>query len=411
MEPNKSPEALYVPAEGREPGLRPRRRWGLYAGIGVAVIAVAGTGVVLASRSSAPKEDKQATKPPLEFRMADFVTPGQRKLRFDLSVPGTLQPVSQAIVRSKVSASVESVAVREGDPVAPGQVLVLLDTATLQAARNERAAALAQAHANLAQAEKTREQNAQLLRRNFIAQSAYDSADASWQAQAAAEQMARAQLEQAEIQLADARVRAPIGGRVARRFVQPGEKVGPDGQLLSIVDLSRLEVQAQAPIAEVARLQPGAPVDVEVEGLSGQRFRGVLERINPSADPGSRSINLYVALANDRQLLRAGMFATLRLNLESDRPMLTLPDEAVREEAGQRWVWVYKDGRLARRVVSTGRRDEQAHVIQMLGGVEAGDQVLASRFDDLRDGALATIATPKGTEAAASASAGAPKAN
>jgi len=193
--------------------------------------------------------------------------------------------------------------------------------------------------------------------------------------------------------------------------VQPGEKVGPDAQLLSIVDLSRLEVQAQAPVAEVARLQPGAQVDVEVEGLSGQHFRGLLERINPSADAGSRSINLYVALPNERQLLRAGMFATLRLGLESDRPVLSLPEEAVREEAGQRWVWVYKDGRLARRVVSVGRRDEQAHVVEMVGGVEAGDQVLATRFDGLRDGALAKVAGAAGNEAAAVLPAGAPRAN
>jgi RND family efflux transporter MFP subunit len=294
-------------------------------------------------------------------------------------------------VRSKLSAVVHKVTVREGDSVVPGQVLVELETAPLRALLAEREAGLASAKANLEQAKRTRDANAQLVERNFITQSAFDSADSTYQAQAANVAAAQAQLAQVQLQIDDAVVRAPIGGAIARRFVQDGEKVGMDAQLVSIVDLSRLEVQAQAAVSDVARVMPGAPAIVQIEGLSGQSFKGRVDRINPSADPGSRSIDLYVSFANERNIVRSGMFANVRLHLESDREATTLPLSAIQEDGGQPVAWAIKDGHLARRVVSVGRKDQQAQLAEVLGGVAMTDEVLATRFDNLKDGAPVRI--------------------
>jgi RND family efflux transporter MFP subunit len=281
--------------------------------------------------------------------------------------------------------------VREGDAVAAGQIVAEFDAAPLRAQRAERQAGLASAKANLEQAQRTREANGQLVQRNFITQNAFDSADAAFQAQRANVDAAAAQLAQTQLQLDDAAVRAPIDGLVARRYVQSGEKVSMDTQLLSIVNLSKLEVQAQAAVSDVARVAPGTVADVQIEGLSGLRFRGRVDRINPSADPGSRSIDLYVSFANEHNLVRTGMFANVRLHLAADRETPTLPLAAIQSDAGQPVVWAIKDGRLARRVVTVGRRDQQAQLAEVLGGVGAGEQILASRFDNLKDGAAARV--------------------
>ncbi|MFN7888139.1 MAG: efflux RND transporter periplasmic adaptor subunit, partial [Betaproteobacteria bacterium] len=147
-------------------------------------------------------------------------------------------------------------------------------------------------------------------------------------------------------------VRAPIGGIVAKRNVQPGEKVSFDAPLLSIVDLSQLEVQAQAAVADVAPVERGQPVEVEVEGLPERRFAGKVERINPSAEPGTRSIYVYVALANEDSVLKAGMFARVRLRLAGGREVPALPVSAVRSDGAQSVVWTIVDGKLVRRVVT-----------------------------------------------------------
>lgn len=354
-------------------------------------VALVGGGVVAIAARSGHGESPADAPATLEFQATQLATPVTRRLVYDLELPGTVQALSQAVVRSKLSAVIRQVDVREGDAVAAGQVVAEFDTAPLQAQLAERQAQLASAKANLEQAQRTREANAQLVQRNFITQNAFDTADANFQAQRANVEAAQAQLAQTQLQLDDAVVRAPIGGLVARRYVQSGEKVGMDAQLLSIVNLSQLEVQAQAAVSDVARVTPGTPADVQIEGLSGLHLRGRVDRINPSADPGSRSIDLYVSFPNEHNLVRTGMFANVKLHLSADRETPTLPLAAIQNDAGQSVVWTIKDGHLARHIVTVGRRDQQAQLAEVLGGLDAHEQVLASRFDNLKDGAAARV--------------------
>ncbi len=358
----------------------------------LAALIIAGGVGAYAARSKINSSDGKAEPAvTLEFLAAQVAQPALRRLSYDLVVPGTVQAISQASVRSRLSAVIQKVNVREGDAVYAGQVLAQFDTAALSAQLAERQAGLASAKANLQQAQRTREANAQLVQRSFITQNAFDTADAAFQAQEAAVAAAQAQVVQAQLQLDDALVRAPIGGRLARRFVQPGEKVGQDAQLFTLVNLTQLEVQAQAAVSDVARVRPGADADVQIEGLAGEHFRGRVDRINPSADPGSRSIDLYVSFANEREQVRTGMFASVRLRLSADRESTTLPLTAIQSEAGLSVVWAIKDGRLVRRVVTLGRRDETAQLVEILGGVDAAEQVLSTRFDNLKDGGTARI--------------------
>jgi len=386
-------------------GASRRSRW---IGIGAAFLLACGAGAAyVAFGGHAVVEAKTDAPVTLEFLPAQLTRPTPHRLAYELVLPGTVQAISQATVRSRLSAVIKNVQVREGDAVAAGQVVAEFDTAALRALLAEREAGLASARANLEQAQRTREANAQLVQRSFITQNAFDTADATYQAQAASVAAAQAQVAQAQIQLDDAVVHAPIGGRVARRFVQPGEKVGLDAQLFTLVDLGRLEVQAQAAVADVARVPPGAAADVQIEGLSGQHFRGRIERINPSADPGSRTIDLYVSFPNEREQVRTGMFASVRLRLAADRDSTTLPVGAVQSDGGQSFVWVIRDGHLARRVVSVGRRDDAAQRVEILGGTNADDEVLATRFDNLKDGGPARILTDSAPAPAAAGAAAA----
>ena len=371
---------------------------------GVVLLAVAATGGAVAMRSAeraAAEAAKKKDAPPLEFTTADVVRVTPRALASELSLPGSVLALNQATVRSKLSAEVRAVHVREGDRVAASQVVVEFDTAQLKVQLAERTAALEQARAQLAQAERTRQANAQLVKQSFISQNAFDTADASYRAQSAAVEAAHAQLEQTRLLLADAVVRAPIAGVIARRHVQPGEKVGFDAPLLALVDLARLEVQAQAPVSDVAQIARGARVAVEIEGLPGRSFSGRVDRINPSTEPGTRTINLYVGLANDDALLKVGMFARVRLQVGAEREVPALPLSAVRSDNGVDTVWVLADGRLARRPVQLGRRDERAQLVEVIGGLTPADIVIATRFDNLRDGLAARLISAAGDAAVA----------
>jgi len=299
--------------------------------------------------------------------------------------------MSQATVRAKLSAEVRRVLVREGDRVVAGQTVAEFDTAQLRAQLAERAATYESAKAQLATTERTRQANAQLVKQNFISQNAFDTADSAYRAQLAAVAAARAQLEQTQILMADAVVRAPIAGTVAKRNVQPGEKVAFDAPLLSIVDLSQLEVQAQVPVSDVARLKAGMPAQVEIEGIAGLRLAGRVERINPSTEPGTRSINIYVSLPNEDSMLRAGMFARVALVTSAEAEVPALPISALRVDNGTTFVWIVADGKLVRRLVDVGRRDERVQMVEIVGGLSASDTVIATKFDNLKDGLAAKV--------------------
>jgi len=361
--------------------------------VGLLVLVIAGGGgAVIASRLSKPSEDgKKDERPALEFAKADVVHLEPKSLSVELAVPGSVQAISQATVRSKLSAEVKRVLVREGDRVAAGQVVAEFDTAQLRAQLAERTATLESARAQLTTTERTRQANAQLVKQNFISQNAFDTADSAYQSQLAAVAAAKAQFEQTQLQMNDSVVRAPISGIVAKRYVQPGEKLAFDAPLLAIVDLSELEVQTQVPVSDVPRIRKGMSAQVDIEGVHGRSFAGRVERINPSTEPGTRTINVYVSLPNEDTLLKAGMFARVLLVTAPDSEAPSLPMSAVRTDGQQNYVWVIAEGKLARRNIATGRRDERAQLVEITSGLDPTDVVLATKFDNLKDGLAAKV--------------------
>ena len=85
------------------------------------------------------------------------------------------------------------------------------------------------------------------------------------------------------------------------------------------------------------------------------------------------------------------MFATGRIALAASTPAPTLPLAAVRSEAGQTFVWTIDAGKLTRRVVATGRRDDEAGIVEIRTMLPAGTTVLAARFDNLKEGATVIV--------------------
>jgi RND family efflux transporter MFP subunit len=180
--------------------------------------------------------------------------------------------------------------------------------------------------------------------------------------------------------------------------VQPGEKVAVEAPLVTVVDLRDLEVQAMVPAVDVPELRIGMPVEFAVDGFGERHFTGRVERINPSTEPGTRAILVYVGLPNNDSTLRGGMFATGRIALAASAPMPTLPTTAIRTEAGQSYVWAIDKGKLTRRIVMLGRRDETTGRVEITTALAGTVPILASKFDNLKDGAPALVKAPTSSQ-------------
>ena len=374
-------------------GVRFTRRRMIAALLLVSLVAGIGAAVALrmVKKAQEGKENDRAIPVALEFAPGDLATVERRALSRWLAISGTMLPVRQATIKSKVSGEVRQITVREGEAVKAGQVLVRVDTADLDAKLLERQGQLESARAQLAMAQKNLNNSQKLLKQSFISQNAFDDSESKQQVTQGSVKSAEAQVRLAQNALQDAVATAPLSGVVSKRHVQPGEKVGFDAPLVTVVDLRDMELQALIPAVDIPEIKPGMTVSLTVDGFGERKFTGRIERIAPSTEAGTRAILVFVGIPNTDAALRGGMFATGRIALFAGDAVASLPASAVRNEGGQTFVWAIDEGKLVKRAVVVGRRDEETGCVELKSALPGTLKVLAARFENLKEGAPALV--------------------
>ena len=360
----------------------------------LAVTAVALRGRQNAADAAAPD---QSAGPVAEFLQDDLFIVEPRNLERTLPLTGSLAPLNEATVKAKVAGELVALTVREGESVKQGQVLARIDLTEVQAKVAARQADVEAAKAQLVWAGKNRGTQKALLDKAFISQNAFDNIQSNYDVAVARLRAADAELVLARKSLGDAVLMAPFAGVVSQRHAQPGERVALDARLVSIVDLTRLQLEAAVPPAAIGQVKVGQPIGFRVEGVDGREFAGRIERINPAASAGSRSISVYAVIDNRAGLLRGGMFAQGALTLSRLDGALAVPASAVREEIGQTFVYAIQDGLVKRKAVKIGPPDAAGRV-QVLEGLVAGERIVRVNLGSLREGVAARLSGPAPSE-------------
>jgi RND family efflux transporter MFP subunit len=363
---------------------------------GVLVLAAGGYAAVRGKRA---EPAAAAATPVAEFLQDDLYIVEPRNLDRVLPLTGSLMPLTEATVKAKVAGELVAVSVREGESVKQGQVLARIDLTEVQARVAAREAEVAATKAQLVWAEKNRGQQKALLDKAFISQSAFDNIQSNYDVAIAKQHASEAELVVARKSMGDAVLVAPFSGIVSLRHAQPGERVALDAKVVSIVDLSRLQLEASVPPAAIGQVKVGQAMNFRVEGFGEREFAGHIERINPSATVGSRSISVYAAIDNREGLLRGGMFAQGALTLSRIDGALAVPGSAVREEIGQTFVYAIEGGLVKKKNVKVGAPDPAGRV-QVLEGLVAGDRIVRVNLGSLREGVAARLSGPQAAETA-----------
>jgi len=367
---------------------------------GVAVVALAVFGALVA-RSLAARKAQQArlATPPaaqsFELTRADVLTLAPVDLVRTVPVSGGLKAVDSAVVKARVAAVVQEITVREGDIVKRGQLLGRLDTAEVGLRLRQADEQAAAARSQLDLAERTLANNRALVAQGFISQNALetsvmnaDGARATLQAAQAAAALARKSLD-------DAQIRAPLDGIVSQRLVQPGERVALDARLLEIVDLSRIELEAAVGADDIGAVRVGSRARLQVDGLA-EPVAAHVARINPSTQPGTRAVLVYLEL-DPHPALRQGLFARGAIELER-RSTLAVPQFAVRIDQPRPYVFVVADGRIAQRDVTLGARGvadfgaQRMEAVEITSGLAAGELLLRGNVGNLPGGTPVQLA-------------------
>jgi len=333
--------------------------------------------------------------PTLEFLPSEIFTAKPLELQQTLSLTGALRAVDMSSVKARVAAEVREISVREGDTVRAGQIVAKMDATEFQARVDQARGTLNAARAQLDIATKNRDNNRALVEKGFISKNAFDNSASQFATAEANVEAAKGALDVVQKLVNDTVIRSPISGVVAMRYVQAGEKVSADNKLLDIVNLQKMELEAAVPTNDITNVSIGQRVTLRIEGLP-QTIEGKVVRINPVTQSGSRSVLVYVQIANPQNQLRSGMFAEAQLILKTKVGVLALPQNAIRKDGNGVYVYAIEADVLARKTISVGMsgRSGEDYMTEVLSGIDFGTQIVRTDMGSLQPGTHVRINAP-----------------
>jgi RND family efflux transporter MFP subunit len=307
-----------------------------------------------------------------------------------LTATGYLVANKQSKITPKISGKVVQINFDTGSKVHRGDVLAVLESTNLKAQLDE-------AQASFGEAEREYNRQSALWRSGVTSRALVDSAEAQLKS-------ARARVQQIRINMQDMVVRAPFDGTIATKNTEVGEVISsvtmgqvagtlPAGAICTLVDLKTLEVEADVNEGSIGQLHEGQPAEVTVDAFQGQKWKGVLRQIIPTADRAKASVKVKVAIIDPAERLLPEMSASVsflnneRTSAELHEPArIWLATSALLD--GKKVAVVGADKRVTLKQVTTGAlRDNR---IEITGGLREGDRV-ATNPDGLRDGQLVRI--------------------
>ncbi len=286
------------------------------------------------------------------------------------SAVGTVRPVHEAAIASKILAKVLEVKLKAGDRVKKDDVLVRLDDADLKARRQQAAAAVAAAKAARDHAKTEFERVSQLFNNNAAPKIEFDRGKTALETAEAELNRAEGALNDAETVLGYATIRSPMDGTVVDKRVDVGDTVTPGQVLINLYDPTRMQLVASVRESLTHRLKVGQGIEVTIAAL-GHPCEGRISEIVPQAESASRSFLVKVTGPCPPGVY-AGMFGRLTIPLD-DEQILVIPQQAVRTVGQLKMVDVADGQILRRRSVQLGR--ELDGQMEVLAGLGEGEQV------------------------------------
>jgi RND family efflux transporter MFP subunit len=329
-------------------------------------------------------------QPSITLAATDVATVGSTTIEDGIALTGDLNPIETVDVHARIEGDLTGVYVREGQQVGTGQLLARFEASEQESARKSADADRIAAQSDLANAQWTLEQNAQLLKAGAIAQQVYKNSEQAVASARARLAAAEARLRAMGNQERDTRVVAPTTGIVSKRLVEGGEHVAKGAPLFTIVRNTVLELAASVPARQSTALRVGQVVHFVADG---RRFDGQVARLSPTIDPTTRALTVYVQIPNPGGVLRGGTFAAGRVVSRTLANVLAVPTAALRQSPEDGKPYVYRiDGQTINVApVQLGAMDDKLGLVQVTQGLQSGDKVVVGNVGALGRGMQVTI--------------------
>lgn len=306
------------------------------------------------------------------------VTKATREIVSDeASLTGTTNPYSDINLISETSGKVTAIYFNTGDFVSKGQLLAQVDD-ELRLAAYENAKVLHEKMLN----DFERAEN--LFKTNSITESQFEAAKTGLS-------QTETNLKVTRRQYQDTKITTPVSGFVTVKNIDVGFTLqGPPAPsfIANIADISRLKIKVPVPEKLAFKLKKGAKAEIETDVYPNQKFTGTLLSVSVKGDE-AHTYPVEIVVQNNNYLLKAGMFARVRLYSGEEKEALLIPRKALLESKKESAVYIVRDGKAYFTRIITGI--ESGTEIEVISGLNSGDLVVTSGQNLLADGILVEI--------------------
>jgi RND family efflux transporter MFP subunit len=353
--------------------------------------------------STAPAEQAAAS---LLVAPEDLLTLAPSRLSQGPVISGSVQPAKRADLRAEVPAIVMQVLKDNGQSVRAGELLMRLDDTALRDSLNSAEEALRAATQAADQAERTVNRLRTLREQGMTSAQALEDAQVRRNQAQSEVAAARTRVVAARQQLGRTLVRAPFDGVVSERKASTGDTAMMGKELLKVIDPRTMRFEGLVSADRLQDLKTGQAVHFRINGYGSRVFTGRVQLIDSAVNPATRQVAVTVNFDDPAAAPQvAGLFAEGRVEASS-REALSVPESVLVREGDTVSVWRMADGRIGKRRVTLGERDDRSGEWPVLQGLASGERILRHPGIQLREGQAVTLAAPALANLAASAAGG-----
>jgi RND family efflux transporter MFP subunit len=331
---------------------------------------------------------KDYLNPGIEVQLATASLTSPAQANAVLTASGYVVARRKAAVASKGTGTLMFLGVEEGDRVKKGQVIARLEdsdvTATLQRAGEN----LRVAEADLKDAKQSLERERILLNEGVVAQAEFDAAEARYNRVVASIDAARFAVKEAEVAVGNTRIVAPFDGTVLKKNADVGEIVAPltgaassRAAVVTIADMSSLEVDADVSEANITRVSPNQNCEVRLDAYPERGYLAYVSKVVPTADRAKATVLVKIKFNDYDHRVLPDMSAKITFlsadftqTAASTRPVLTVPATAVATRDGRQVVYQVKENRAVEVPVVVGR--PIGNLVEINQGLKEGEKVI-----------------------------------
>lgn len=289
-------------------------------------------------------------------------------------VNGAVEAVLEAFVSPETNGQVKKIHVEEGQRVTKGQLLVSLNTEAVRSG-------IAEVRSGLDLARTVYERRKDLWEKKIGSEIQFLEARTN-------KESLENRLKSLEAQLAMSEIKAPISGIVEKIDRKEGELAMPGMELLYIVNLQRMRVNAELAESYLGRVKAGDPVEISFSSYPDKKIEARIQRISNAVNPKNRTVTIEVELENDDESVKPNMMASLTINDFVDEQALVVPAIVIKNDMQGRFVYVVEgsgDSAVARKIYIDVAMTENGQT-RITKGLEVGQQVIVVGYNQISNG-------------------------